>query len=173
MTPIVDDPVQRVRYRFTRTGQALRTEVWADPGGGAPVEHVHPGLEETFEVIQGEVTLRAGGQDLNLGPGQLGVAGPGARHRFVNTGRATAYLIVTIDPALRMQEFLTDAATLARDGCYTRRGVPRTPRGVLRVARLARTYRDSIVLTGGAAPPPAWQPAIFTPLAWLARRLNL
>jgi len=53
----VEDPVLGHRLSFERItdekgGQALRVEIWVDRSGGVP-PHVHPGMEERFEVLAG------------------------------------------------------------------------------------------------------------------------
>jgi quercetin dioxygenase-like cupin family protein len=165
-TDLVEDPVRRQRYRFAREGDLLRIEVWADPGGDVP-EHLHPHLEERFEVVHGEVTFRVGGQKRHARPGDRLVAKAGVRHAFENTGTTVAHLRVEVEPASRLQEFLEEAAALARAGKYTRRGIPKGFRAALETADFAERYRDVTVLM---FPPPALQRVMLAPLARLARR---
>ncbi|HEX5974687.1 MAG TPA: hypothetical protein VFY57_05965, partial [Rubrobacteraceae bacterium] len=58
---LIDDPFFRQRYGFSREGGVLRIEIWTEPGGGVLAEHVHPKLEERWEVLEGEVTFRVDG----------------------------------------------------------------------------------------------------------------
>jgi hypothetical protein len=41
---IIQDPLFRQSYRFSRDGDVLRVEIWAEPWGGVLAEHVHRGL---------------------------------------------------------------------------------------------------------------------------------
>src|SRR5436190_644618 len=124
MTELVEDPILRQRYRFSREGAVLRVEVWADPGAFVP-PHLHPALEERWEVVEGEVVFRIDGRRRPAGPGDRLVAPRGVRHAFDNPGPQVAHLRVEVEPALELEQFLTDAAALNRSGRYTRRGLPK------------------------------------------------
>lgn len=166
----VEDPILRYRYRFSREGNVLRVEMLVDPGGGVTVEHFHPRIEERFEVLEGELTFKVEGDEQRAGPGDHVVAAPGVRHAFQNTGEGVARAVTEADPPGRLQEFLEEAAALGRDGTYTRRGFPTGPGALLRAVEFADRYRDTVVFTGGAFPPPAFQRFLLPPLARLGRR---
>jgi quercetin dioxygenase-like cupin family protein len=164
---LIEDPVLRQRYRFTRNGDVLRVELWAEPGSAVP-EHFHPALEERWEVLDGEVTFSVDGRSRPAGPGDRLTAPAGARHAFENTGSGTAHLIAEVDPAMEMQEVLELGAALNRTGGFTRRGIPKNPRAALRGAEFLERYRDSIVFT--SFPPPIAQRLLLYPLARFERR---
>jgi quercetin dioxygenase-like cupin family protein len=166
MQELVHDPLRRQRYRFTRDGGCLVAEVWADPGGDVP-EHLHPVLEERFEVLSGSVRFRVAGEDRAAAAGDRLTVPPGAWHAFENVGDHEAHLRVTVEPAGRIEQFLTEAAALARAGRYTRRGIPRGPRAALEVADFVERYSDETVMRW---PPPAVQRVTLAPLARLQRR---
>jgi quercetin dioxygenase-like cupin family protein len=163
---LVEDPVLRQRYRFARTGELLRVEVWADPGSRVP-PHFHPALEERWHVLEGEVTFRIGGRKRAAGPGDRLRVEPGMRHSFVNTGREVARIEVEAEPALQLQEFLEEAAALGRAGRYRPSGIPRGLGALLEGADFAERYRDTTVL---AFPPPLVQRVLLPSLARLGRR---
>ena len=165
---LVHDPVRRQRYRFEPAGDVLRVEIWIDPGGEVP-EHLHPEQEERFEVRSGRVRFTVDGRRHDAGPGERLAAPPGARHRFENVGDEEASMLVEVEPALDLQGFLEEAAKLAREGKYTRRGVPRGPRAALEAAVFADHYRETTVLT---APLMAAQRPLLAVLARLGRRLG-
>jgi hypothetical protein len=79
--------------------------MWVDPGGGVP-PHVHPSMEERFEVLSGELSLLDG----------------------------------------RNEEFLTEAAAMAREGKLTRNGLPKTPAAALQAAKLAIRHRKMVLM---------------------------
>src|SRR5437867_21467 len=83
---INEDPIQRYRFRFAGDDWVLIVEMWAEPGGGGIVEHIHPHHEERFEILDGEVTFTVEGRKRRAGPGDRVVAAPGVRHAFENTG---------------------------------------------------------------------------------------
>jgi hypothetical protein len=57
---LVQDPVLKQRLTFERTVEdgrdTLLVETWVDPGGGV-TPHIHPAMEERFEVLDGEVSF--------------------------------------------------------------------------------------------------------------------
>ena len=62
---VIHDPVLRQRLSFQRSvdedgGEVLHVEMWVEPGGGVPA-HVHPSMEERFEVLAGRPSFLAGG----------------------------------------------------------------------------------------------------------------
>jgi quercetin dioxygenase-like cupin family protein len=167
-TGLVEDPVRRQRYRFSRQGDVLQADVWADPGGDVPA-HVHPAQEERFEVLAGHVRFRVGGRTERANAGDRVVAPAGIRHSFKNVGKTEARLRVEVEPALDLRGFLEEAAALARAGKYTRRGIPKGPRAALELAELVDRYREVTVM---AFPPIAMQRVLISPLARLQRRRN-
>ena len=166
MSELVHDPVRRQRLRFLREGEVLHAEVWADPGGDVPA-HYHPSQEERFEVLAGTVRFVVDGKRIDGGPGTSVVAPAGAKHAFLNTGKSEAHLHVRVQPALRLQGFLEEAAALARAGAYTRRGVPLRPGAVVELADLMARYADVTVMT---FPPRIVQRLVLEPLARLNRK---
>jgi quercetin dioxygenase-like cupin family protein len=163
---VIEDPVMRQRYRLSREGDVLRLELWADPGARVP-EHMHPQIEERFEVREGEFVFKVGGQKRRAGPGERLVVEAGVRHAFENPGPRVAHFVTEIEPALDMQDFFEESAALARAGMFARPGIPRGIRGALAAAEFAERYRDTYRQT---FPPRALQRILFPPLARLERR---
>jgi quercetin dioxygenase-like cupin family protein len=164
---LIDDPLFRQRYRFSRDGDVLRVEIWSEPGGGVLAEHVHPKLEERYEVLEGEVTFRVDGKARRAAPGGRLVVPAGVRHSFENTGEGIAHLVVDADPALDLRESIEDGVRLAEAGRLTAGGKPRGLRGLVEAAALAHRYRETVIL---ASPPAAIQRLLFPLLARLAPR---
>jgi mannose-6-phosphate isomerase-like protein (cupin superfamily) len=161
----IEDPVFRQRYRFSRAGAALRIEIHTEPGGGVLADHVHPKLEERYEVLKGEVTFRVDGEPVVAGPGAKLVVAAGARHSFQNTGTETAQLAVEAEPALALRESIEGGAALARAHEFTATGKPRSLRALVEGAALAHRYRETVILS---SPPPAVQRLLFPLLAKFA-----
>jgi len=167
---VVDDPVLRQRYVFRRAGETLEVDVWVDPGGGV-VPHRHPDFEERFEVLSGEITFSLGRKRVRAGAGESVVVAPGASHSYRNSGSAIAQMRCFADPPrAELQGFLEDAAALARAGGYTRQALPRSLRGLIGLAVIARSYRASTVILR----PPVWlQRIVLDPFARLGARRGL
>jgi quercetin dioxygenase-like cupin family protein len=158
------DPVRRQRMSFVNQDDVLRAEVWTEPGGDVPA-HYHPAQTERFEVVSGEVEFHIGRTSRRAGPGDRVVAEPGVVHAFKNKGGVDALVRVQVQPALRLQAFLEEAAALARQGKYTQRGVPRGLRAAAELAELMERYSDVTVM---AFPPRPLQRLLLSPLARLA-----
>jgi hypothetical protein len=61
---VIEDPALRQRFSFRTTvdddgGEVLHVETWVDPGGGV-TPHIHPAIEERFEVLEGRPSFLAG-----------------------------------------------------------------------------------------------------------------
>jgi mannose-6-phosphate isomerase-like protein (cupin superfamily) len=161
----VEDPLFRQRYRFGRDGDVLRVEIRTDPGGGVLADHVHPQLEERYQVLKGEVTFRVDGKPVVAGPGAKVVVTPGVRHSFQNTGTETSHLDVEAEPALQLRESIEEGASLARTEKFSATAKPRSFRALVAAAALADRYRETVVLS---SPPPAVQRLLFPLLARFA-----
>jgi mannose-6-phosphate isomerase-like protein (cupin superfamily) len=166
MSQLVHDPNRRQRYDFHPAGDDLIVEVSAEPGSDIPA-HLHPSQEERWTVIEGRVRFKVAGRKVLAGPGDEVAAAPGVKHSFKNVGDGEARVRVEVRPALGLQEFLEEAARLARAGRYTRRGIPRGPRAALELADMLERHRDCTVM---AFPPPLVQRRLLFPLARLRRR---
>jgi quercetin dioxygenase-like cupin family protein len=164
---LIEDPLFRQRYGFSRNGDVLRVEIWTEPDGGVLAEHVHPKLEERYEVLAGEVTFRLDGKSQLAKAGDRLVVPAGARHSFQNTGKETAHLLVDADPALELRESIEGGVELARTQSFTASGKPRGLRALIEAAALAHRYRETVVLS---SPPPAMQGLLFPLLARFATR---
>ncbi len=60
--------------------------------------HYHTKIEETFYVLEGELNLGCGEQELRAGPGTSGFVPPGVAHSFGNLGTAPARILVIASP---------------------------------------------------------------------------
>ena len=63
----------------------------SEPGHG-PRLHKHP-YDETWIVIDGNLTFRAGEQQLEAGPGDIVIVPPHTPHKFTNHGPGQANLV--------------------------------------------------------------------------------
>ena len=73
-------------------------EAWLPPGGGPP-RHLHHREDETFLVLEGEVTFYVGDTVIVLKKGGFIFAPRGIPHYFRNTGAGEALLLETAFPA--------------------------------------------------------------------------
>jgi quercetin dioxygenase-like cupin family protein len=158
---MVEDPVLRQRLDFTRTtdpdgGEVLHVEIWLDPGGGV-TPHIHPSMEERFEVIEGRPSFLAGRTWTTGAPGETVVVPPGMRHAYRNRSEETVHMVCHARPPSTLQEFLEETAALSRAGKITRRGFPTGLRALRDGLALAGRHRDMVVLLFPPLPPPVVQ----------------
>jgi quercetin dioxygenase-like cupin family protein len=138
----LENPVTGERFTFTHTaastdGELLAFDFALRPGGAVPIPHVHPIQTERFEVTAGRMRFRVGLRTVFAGPGDVVEVAPGVMHSFANAGEEEARLRVEVRPALAMEEMFAEVVALAMAGRMTKRGLPRSPR---ELARLARKY---------------------------------
>src|SRR5689334_19726156 len=107
----VVNPASGERVTFVRTaadtaGELLGVElVWPRPGQRAPA-HVHPEMEERYEVLEGTAAFRVGDEERTAGPGDVVTVPPGTTHLAWNPTDDPVRLKVEFRPALRWEEFV-------------------------------------------------------------------
>ncbi len=86
-------------------GRCAQVEI-DDPRGTAPPMHVHHNEDETFYVLDGEVTVFADGERVELGAGDYAFVPRGTSHAYlVRSERAR--MLVTFSPA-GFEEFFVE-----------------------------------------------------------------
>ena len=172
---MIEDPVLRQRLDFRRTtdedgGEVLHVEMWVDPGGGVP-PHIHPAMEERFEVLEGTPSFLAGRKWRTASPGETVVAPAGVRHAYRNKGERTAHIVCHARPPSTLQEFLEETTALGRAGKFTRRGsLPKSFDALLQGMAMAHRHREMVILLFPPMPPPPVQRLILPALARLSER---
>jgi quercetin dioxygenase-like cupin family protein len=117
----IENPATGERVRFVRTaaetgGELLELELtWPRPGRRAP-EHVHPEMEERYQVVAGTASFRIDGVEQTAGPGEVVVVPPGAPHLAWNPTDGEVRLRVEFRPALRWEDFVERLFTLLHAG---------------------------------------------------------
>ena len=95
-----------VKAGGAETGQAF-AQVEADgPRGDATPRHVHHNEDETFYVLEGEVTVLVGDERIDLGRGDYCYAPRGVAHADIVRSERARFL-TTISPAGLEQLFVT------------------------------------------------------------------
>jgi mannose-6-phosphate isomerase-like protein (cupin superfamily) len=105
-------------YRFLVTGEEtggayFAMEALVPPGGGPP-PHIHHNEDETFYIVEGEVTIRLGDRTVIAGVGDFVNVPRGSVHCFKNEGTDTARMILTFTPA-GMERFFEETLERAAD----------------------------------------------------------
>ncbi|TMK69759.1 MAG: cupin domain-containing protein [Actinobacteria bacterium] len=141
----IENPITGERIVFRRTaadtdGELLELDdFWVRPDHQVP-EHLHPEMEERWEVIEGAARFHIGGSEVSAAPGDVVVAPPGTAHSTANAAGGPTHVRIQMRPALRWEEFVVRLFQAARDGQTDERGVPN--------AELLREFHREL------APPP-------------------
>ena len=90
-------------YRFLATGDETdgryaMFEAVVRPGGGPP-PHVHSREEESFLVLEGEITFQVGDQQIVAKAGTFANMPVGSLHSFKNNTDTEARMIISVAPA--------------------------------------------------------------------------
>jgi mannose-6-phosphate isomerase-like protein (cupin superfamily) len=77
------------------------------PQRSGPPEHAHTAEDDSFYLLEGELTFTVDGEEVVAGAGTFVLVPPGVRHTFANRGDAVARFVNVHAPAgfdLRLQE---------------------------------------------------------------------
>lgn len=100
-------------YRLLVTGKEsggayALLEALVPPGGGPP-PHIHSREDETFYVLEGEITFRIEGKPLTAGAASTVLAVRNAPHSFRNETDQPARMLILLTPA-GFENFLLEVA---------------------------------------------------------------
>jgi uncharacterized RmlC-like cupin family protein len=98
-------------------------DTWTRPGRRA-APHVHPNMEERFEVVSGRAGVVVEGVEHELGPFDTLVVPPGTPHVAWNASRGHTRMKLEFRPAGRWEEVVERLFALARQGLTDALGVP-------------------------------------------------
>jgi quercetin dioxygenase-like cupin family protein len=166
----LSNPVTGEVLIFHRTaaqthGKSVLVETIVRRDGFVAAAHVHPNQSERFEILEGEVALRIGSDELLARPGDVAIVPPGKPHRFHNAGDTDARFLCEIRPALQFESLIETMFTLAAEGKTNRKGLPNP----FQLAVIAAAHFDTVRLP---FPPPALQRAALALGAPLGRTLG-
>jgi quercetin dioxygenase-like cupin family protein len=114
--PMYCGPGDKVTFLVTgaESGEAcFICEVMVPPGGGPP-PHVHRNEDESFYLLQGTLTIQAGGRTYHVSPGDFLHLPRGIAHSFRNDGKVDAKMLATVSPA-GLEKFFEEAFYPATD----------------------------------------------------------
>ena len=103
---MIENPRSGERVEFVSETSEVLTMLttWTRPGHRA-AEHIHPNMEERFQVLEGRAAFAVDGIEVVATPGEVVVARPGSRHLAWNPTDAPVRLKVEMRPGLRWAEF--------------------------------------------------------------------
>ena len=133
------------------------------PGAMGPPRHFHPAQEESWRVVQGELSVQVENGWRSIAAGETRSIPPGTVHTLGNRSNDTVRFHDTHVPALDFQHYIEDLDRLAASGCLTSRMTPRT----LIYGSMALTDHRPMQLSASRV-----QRAIESLLAIIGRRLG-
>src|SRR5437879_485837 len=90
-------------YRFLATGEDTNGKyaLWEAivPPGGGPPPHVHSREEESFYILEGEITFTIGTKRLVASAGMFANMPVGTPHSFKNENNKLAKMLISVAPA--------------------------------------------------------------------------
>lgn len=129
------------------TGGAFSVmEVSVSPGNGTP-PHVHRRDDETFLVMDGEVTFSVDGQTIVRRAGEFLQAPKNVPHHYVNTGTTPARMVVTAAPA-GIEDFFDAVGTELQSPNDP--PAPFTPEAIALMLETAPKFGIEILVPAGA-----------------------
>jgi quercetin dioxygenase-like cupin family protein len=144
-----------------RTPEVLEVEARLTPGKPPPA-HYHPRHDEQFEVLEGTLQGRVGGEEKVLRQGDTLSIPRGAVHQMWNPGAEVTRVSWKSLPAGRTYEWFAAIDSLQRQGRVRKNGLP----GPLALGVLLTEYRD--VIRPAVKPRPLVMVALV-PLALMGR----
>jgi mannose-6-phosphate isomerase-like protein (cupin superfamily) len=125
----IQNPVSGEKFIFLKTAQETNGELlfceWTLRAGSAvPYAHLHPRQTETFEVVEGELTVMMNGEELSVQAGEAITVPKGIAHQPRNKSEMEVRAYVTFRPALHMETRLEIVCGLATDSLVNHKGSP-------------------------------------------------
>ncbi len=106
-------------YRFLATGEdtdgKYATFEAAVPSGSGPPPHIHSREEESFYILEGEITFQLGDERFVADEGTFLNMPAGSLHCFKNESDKTARLLISVAPAGLEEMFFEVGQPLADD----------------------------------------------------------
>ena len=115
MTTLKLGPGSTLTVREAST-EVLEVEAVYDPAGSPPPAHLHPAQAEHFEVLEGSLTARVGGNERVLEVGDTLDIPAGTVHQMWNAGSNPARVTWRTAPAGRTLEWFEALDAFQRDG---------------------------------------------------------
>lgn len=143
----IENPLTGERIAFLITasesnGELLELDdIWTRPGQRA-APHIHPHMQERWEVISGRAAFQIGEEFYETAPGDVVVADPGVPHLAWNSGKEPTHLRIQLRPALRWELFIERLFELSREAHSS--GAP-SP-SAARLGVILREFREEIQL---------------------------
>jgi len=121
-------------------GARIEFEITMAPGAIGPPKHFHPRQEESWRVLEGELSVFVDGAWRTLGEGESLSIAPDTVHTLRNRSSGPVRFRDVHEPALDFQDYIESLHRLAAAGRLTSRMTPST---VIHGAMVLREHRTT------------------------------
>lgn len=126
VNPVIGEEIIFLTTSKQSNGEKTIMEVTIGPKGGNPL-HYHKRFSETFNVLEGELSIQVATEKMKLKAGDKALAPMNTNHRFYNTSGKPVRFIVELNPASEgFENVLRIAFGLAQDGKAGPNGMPKS-----------------------------------------------
>ena len=139
----------------------LVAELHLTPDAAVVGEHMHPAVEEVFEVLEGRLGYRLDGVEGQIGAGERIEVAAGRWHDWWNVAESETVCRVTVTPGDRFISMIRTLWGLAGDGLTNAKGMP----SFLQLIAIGDEFSDVIVFKRPPAPIARLVGSLFAPLA--------
>ena len=141
----------------------LVTELHLTPGARVALEHMHPEVDESFEVVEGRLGWKLDGKTGTAGPGESVTIPRGSWHDWWQVGDEPTVARVTVTPGDGFVNLISTLWGVGVDGFTDAKGAPKP----LQLVAVSRGFGEVVV---PRKPPPAVQKVLFALLGPIAER---
>ena len=121
---ITGESIRFVETAADSDGERVVIDVLVEPSGFVASAHQHPYQTEVFEVVEGELMFKVGGETITATAGTSVTVEPGTAHRFWNASESAVRFRCEVTPALQFEKLLETMFGLANDGKTNKKGLP-------------------------------------------------
>ncbi len=136
-------------YRFLATGEDTNGKyaMWEAivPPGGGPPPHTHSREEESFYILEGEITFTVGEEKIIATEGMFANMPVGSLHSFKNESNKTARMIISVAPAGLEKMFFEFGVPLPEGSSEA---LPPTKEEIDKLLQIAPNYGIEIKVPG-------------------------
>lgn len=136
-------------YRFLATGEDTdgKYAMWEAivPPGGGPPPHIHSREEESFYILEGEITFTVGDETIVATQGTFANMPVGSLHSFKNNTDKTARMVLSVAPA-GLEKMFFEVGVPLQDG--STEALPPTKEEIDKLLQIAPNYGIEIRVPG-------------------------
>lgn len=146
INPIIKDEVTFTQTAAETNGRITSLLVKLMPGGGTPL-HYHKSFSETFNVVEGTLTLTLKNKSIMLCAGERFTVERNVVHRFSNTStQPVTFTTVVLPGSAGFENALRILYGLAADGATDNKGVPRNPLVLAAISQISDMHPAGIAV---------------------------